>query len=361
MPKEHNLLFWHNIVSPHIIYTIQALSDSKRFSSVRILAEELTVEWRKSMGWAQSFDTHDVIIDTGYDDLLVKDLLRKENNIHVFSGFFAYKKTNKVFLKAIFKRQKVLIITEVPDLRQRYFLKYIKYSILSFLFKRQIDKVLVIGNHAFNFYKKLGFKESQLIRYAYSTKSPVNSNVKTLNAEHYRIIFVGRLIALKNVGLILSSLGSERVKNRNWHLTIVGEGDEKNNLIQLATELSIIEKITFHDFMPNDKVLGLMAESDSLILSSKYDGWGAVVNESLSVGTPVICSDACGCAGLIKRNFEFGTVFNSNDKESLMKCILEKLVESKNDTTRRHDIVNLYSKVLSPSALADVFIKNVML
>ena len=43
-----------------------------------------------------------------------------------------------------------------------------------------------------------------------------------------------------------------------------------------------------------------MAAADVLVLPSRFDGWGAVVNEALMVGTPVICSDRCGASDVIE-------------------------------------------------------------
>ena len=56
----------------------------------------------------------------------------------------------------------------------------------------------------------------------------------------------------------------------------------------------------------------LMSSADCLILPSRHDGWGAVVSEALMVGTPVICSDACGSAGVVHAS-GVGGVFRSGD------------------------------------------------
>ena len=47
----------------------------------------------------------------------------------------------------------------------------------------------------------------------------------------------------------------------------------------------------------------LMCDSDLLILPSRFDGWGAVVNESLMCGTPVICSHRCGAKDLLMESW----------------------------------------------------------
>ncbi len=38
---------------------------------------------------------------------------------------------------------------------------------------------------------------------------------------------------------------------------------------------------------------------DRAILPSRFDGWGTLANEALAAGTPVICTDCCGCASIV--------------------------------------------------------------
>ena len=52
------------------------------------------------------------------------------------------------------------------------------------------------------------------------------------------------------------------------------------------------------------------------MLPSRFDGWGAVVNEALMVGTPVICSDRCGASDLIE-NGRNGYVFEAGNARAL--------------------------------------------
>ena len=57
-----------------------------------------------------------------------------------------------------------------------------------------------------------------------------------------------------------------------------------------------------------------------------YDGWGAVVSEALMVGTPAICSDRCGSAGLVRAS-GYGGVFRSGDFEDLT-VTLQRMVSA---------------------------------
>jgi glycosyltransferase involved in cell wall biosynthesis len=62
---------------------------------------------------------------------------------------------------------------------------------------------------------------------------------------------------------------------------------------------------------------------------SRWDGWGLVVNEALSVGTPAIVSSCCGAAELITHGRN-GYVVPSGDVEALRRC-LEELLERRRE------------------------------
>ena len=59
-----------------------------------------------------------------------------------------------------------------------------------------------------------------------------------------------------------------------------------------------------------------LAQSDVLILPSKSEPWGLVVNEAMVCGMPVIVSETCGCvADLVKNDLNGFTFDPGNEKE----------------------------------------------
>ena len=63
-----------------------------------------------------------------------------------------------------------------------------------------------------------------------------------------------------------------------------------------------------------------LSEFDLLVLPSRYDGWGVVVNEALMCGVPVVVSSACGAKELIKDGVN-GYIFESGNLQSLRMCL----------------------------------------
>lgn len=61
----------------------------------------------------------------------------------------------------------------------------------------------------------------------------------------------------------------------------------------------------------------VMSEYDVLVLPSRYDGWGVVVNEALMAGVPVICSDQVGASAVVEK-WQCGSIFASEDLPDLV-------------------------------------------
>ena len=109
-----------------------------------------------------------------------------------------------------------------------------------------------------------------------------------------RLLYVGRIDANKNILPLLRGINS-----LGAHLacfTVVGDGPlwpEVQRLARSHPKIKVLGRLGNHEARM------MMREHDYLVLPSLYDGWGAVVNEALSVGTRVLCSEACGASILL--------------------------------------------------------------
>ena len=113
-----------------------------------------------------------------------------------------------------------------------------------------------------------------------------------------RLIFVGRLVREKNVGILLKALSrlADEEDLMTLSLSVAGDGPERPNLEALATTLGIADKVEFLGSIPNDELPEIYANHDVLVLPSSIEPWGLVVNEAMCCGLPAIVSTHCGCA-----------------------------------------------------------------
>jgi glycosyltransferase involved in cell wall biosynthesis len=97
-------------------------------------------------------------------------------------------------------------------------------------------------------------------------------------------LFVGRLIPEKNVDMLIRAMPTNRT------LCIVGEGPEKESLVQLSKRVNA--KVNFVSGLPYEDLISVMKAANSLVLPSNREGFGIVALEALACGTPVITSNA---------------------------------------------------------------------
>jgi L-malate glycosyltransferase len=136
-------------------------------------------------------------------------------------------------------------------------------------------------------------------------------------------ITVSRLVAKKNIGLTIRAFeAASRGIDKPVELLIVGGGPEEAGLRALVEKLGIKDRVRFIGEVPNQKAISLMARAKALVLVSKSEQWGLVVNEAVACGVPVIVSEAVGAHDGLVRNFVNGFVVESDNEPGLARAML---------------------------------------
>ena len=109
-----------------------------------------------------------------------------------------------------------------------------------------------------------------------------------ISRRKIRLLCVGGLTQQKGIGYIFEALEG---LGDIFELSFIGGGDI-DRCPALAENL---KKWKYLGTMPHPAVLNAMAQNDILIFASLFDGFGLVVTEAMSQGTPVIATDrTCG-------------------------------------------------------------------
>lgn len=131
------------------------------------------------------------------------------------------------------------------------------------------------------------------------------------NPVSRKFVYVGRLASEKNLTMLIRAFGNVvKQTGSDWKLLLVGDGPERDSLEKLATESGLADQVTFAGGFPWYRVPGWLAQSDVLVLPSKSEPWGLVVNEAMVCGMPVIVSQTCGCAADLVRKGVNGFTFD---------------------------------------------------
>ncbi|QCB47786.1 glycosyltransferase [Hydrogenophaga sp. PAMC20947] len=165
------------------------------------------------------------------------------------------------------------------------------------------------------------------------------------------ILFVGRLSVEKQVAALIRAFGNVNDRIVETRLVIVGHGPEKSNLIQLAKDLGIESRVIFAGNVQGLHRYAWYRVGQLLVLPSSFEAFGAVVNEALLSGMPVLCSDKVGAKALISSNIN-GDIFKyGNDDELVLK--MNGIIKSLDSLT-----IPSLSKI-RPSLMSHTFYESV--
>jgi len=117
----------------------------------------------------------------------------------------------------------------------------------------------------------------------------INKPNSFIKPNHFKIITVSRLIKTKNIAMIIKAL--KLINNPKLKLTVIGDGSEKNHLIELTKLLDLEKNISFVGEISRKEVYKHLAESNLFISMSITEGFPVAVLEALASGTPVILSN----------------------------------------------------------------------
>lgn len=116
-----------------------------------------------------------------------------------------------------------------------------------------------------------------------------------------QFIFVGRICKMKRVDLLLRAFAESLKSEPDVELYLSGsmDPDFKNEYSDLVNELALANHVKFTGFISQDVKIKLLQESLALVSCSMHEGFGLVVVEANSQGTPALTFDVPGYRDLI--------------------------------------------------------------
>lgn len=176
-----------------------------------------------------------------------------------------------------------------------------------------------------------------------------------------KLLTIGRLTQQKGQWILLEAMTKFDDIYPDAELTILGEGEMREELERVAKRLRIDGRVKFAGKVSNPQEY--LKDADLFILPSIYEGLGVVLLEAMSVGVPVIASDIPAVDEVIE-NENNGLLFPAENSAELVDDILRiiknvdlqtQLVENARKTVEEkftvqrmaHEYDALYSKLLA--------------
>ncbi|HEX5357303.1 MAG TPA: glycosyltransferase family 4 protein [Aquabacterium sp.] len=250
----------------------------------------------------------------------VWSLMRRDKPKAVLLTQAYYRFDHAAYLSALCLRVPILIRQETQDAMQAGTRGRLKAAARHLAYRAMYAPV----KHAFSFghlnrehLRRHGFSDRQLSTAHFSVVDAV-SHMSTAEKQRRRealrarlglapdtvvIGFFGKLIDIKNPGLIMDAVAQmPRAAQQKLHLMWVGAGRLQSSLAAQALRLQTSSGTasTFCGFVNQSGLPDYYLACDVVVLPSRREAWGLVINEALHAGCAVVMSDTVGC------KYEFG-------------------------------------------------------
>ena len=152
-------------------------------------------------------------------------------------------------------------------------------------------------------------------------------------ATTVRVGSISRLDPVKNFPCLIRAIAllNQRSTEVKYQLTIVGDGKQKEELLELSKSLNIEDYVSFPGATNEANIW--YREFDIYVNSSFSEGMSNTVLEAMSCGLPIVATDVAGHRDWLKED-EHTLFFKSDDEKDLA----EKISDLGNNAARRTEM-----------------------
>ncbi|WP_276133827.1 glycosyltransferase [Polluticoccus soli] len=196
-----------------------------------------------------------------------------------------------------------------------------------YIYHRYFEYFWVPGRRQFEFAKRVGFSNNNILGYSLSADvdrfKQAHTERKNLHSGKFpkNIVFVGRFVKAKGLDILVKAFAEfKKEMQSDWKLIVVGTGPLK---VEANADIEVV------DFMSTEELASRSAGWGVFCLPSIWEPWGVVIHEFAAAGMPIIASEDVGAADTFIVDGFNGYTFKPGDMNAL-KAVFVKL-NSKTD------------------------------
>lgn len=295
---------------------------------------------------------------------------------HAMGGIYAFKKAWNLmknstydiihvhgrvapFLVSLFNNNTPVVFTLHDDppvkSQENYHIYKISYKIFQETAVQRADKVIAVHNGLKNELIKRGICNSDKI---HVIPNGVDMNIfksDIKRSDSCTVLFVGSLTKRKGIKYLLMAIA----EIKDARLIIVGDGPERDNLIRLAENLRIKDRVTFAGSVSHEKLPTYYSHASVFVLPSIREAFPLSILEAMACNLPVIATNTSGMPEVVKDGYNGFLVEPKNIMQLTDKI---KLILSDNGMRKRmgHNARKFVEKNYSWDVVADKTIKVYM-
>ncbi len=219
----------------------------------------------------------------------------------------------------------------LPRIMSRQKLKQLYDNLWGYRLLKDASKLVALTPYEAEQYEELGVEESKIVQIPNSIdideyeQLPLKGTFRKKYGitEEYMVLFLGRIHKIKGVDILVKAVAELIKEGRSIRLVIVGPDDGYlPALKELIKDLKIEEKVVVTGFITAATKREAYLDADVYVLPSIYETFPTTVLEAGACGTPVIVTDRCQIASLVKDKFGLVVPY---DKEKLRDALLRIL------------------------------------
>ena len=160
-----------------------------------------------------------------------------------------------------------------------------------------------------------------------------------------KIIYVGRLEPVKGVEYLIMAMKLIHNEMPSVQLVLVGDGNERDRLETLSSELDIYKSVEFVGKIPHEDVQAYLQDADVFVLPSLSEGFPNVLLEAMACGLPIVATRIGGIPDIIEDGIHGYLVESKNFYELATKImdILQDVEFSKKISSANKEEARAYS------------------
>lgn len=180
------------------------------------------------------------------------------------------------------------------------------------------------------------------IRAKYNFKNDQYRYIEMLKGMGYTIVStVGRFTIQKGLSHMMRAAARALSKDRKLMFVFAGDGEERDELIELAANLGISGNVIFTGFVRGKKLRDVYSLSDVFVMSSVSEPFGLTALEAAHHGNVLILTKQSGVAEVLRSTMEY----DFWDEEKLADEIVAIAKSGALKETLREGILGEYRKI----------------
>lgn len=254
---------------------------------------------------------------------LSRDVLRNPTDLVIMSGYDRPENWLMLFTCMLVHRKRIVPCdSTIYDRPQRWLRGLAKR-----FFFRHCHGYIGYGQRSKDYLVSMGAREADITIPCQAAALPHDYDPAQVVAAYRRqgsytdrpphFLFLGRISPEKGIGDLLAAFSNVRNRIPGAHLDIVGAGPAEPEVRAQVEALSLAGCVTLHGPKSLSEIVPMFIESVALVLPSRSEPWGLVVNEALSYGCPAVVSNHCGCGPELVQPGVSGYTFETGNIEAL--------------------------------------------